>query len=219
MSSLALMRWLEGSPERYDAGMRVLTFGRVSALHTAVALAAVAKPGDRVLEIGCGTGIVTALLQARGARVTALDQSPEMLEQAKARLPAAADPPVEWLEQTASEIDALPGGAYDAVVICLCLSDMSASERAFVLRESALRLARGGRLVAADEVRAPDGWRRIAQLLWRVPQAVLGWLWVGSLSRPIPDLAGELRDAGLVITDEQAWMLGSLALVEAERNA
>ena len=27
MSSLALMRWLEGSPERYDAGMRLITFG------------------------------------------------------------------------------------------------------------------------------------------------------------------------------------------------
>lgn len=219
MSSLALMRWLEGSPERYDVGMRVLTFGRVSALHTAVALAAVAKPGDRVLEIGCGTGTVTALLQARGARVTAIDQSPEMLEQARARLPADADPPVEWLEQTASEIDALPGEVYDAVVICLCLSDMSASERAFVLRESALRLAHGGRLVVADELRAPYGWRRIAQFLWRVPQAVLGWLLVGSLSRPIPDLTGELCAAGFQIIDEQAWLLGSLGLVEAERNS
>lgn len=219
MSSLALMRWLEGSPERYDLGMRMLTFGRVSALHAAVALAAVAKPGDRVLEIGCGTGTVTALLQARGARVTAIDQSPEMLEQAKARLPADANPPVEWREQTASEIDALPSEAYEAVVICLCLSDMSASERSFVLRESAQRLAPGGRLVAADEVRAPQGWRRIAQLLWRVPQAALGWLLVGSLSRPIPDLSGELRDAGLEVIDEQGWMLGSLALVEAERSA
>ena len=64
MSSLALMRWLEGSPERYDAGMRLLTFGRVPAVHAAVARAAVPGSGGRVLEIGCGTGAVTARLQA-----------------------------------------------------------------------------------------------------------------------------------------------------------
>ena len=219
MSSLALMRWLEGSPERYDAGMRMITFGRVSALHTAVARAAASVPGRRVLEIGCGTGTVTALLQARGANITAIDQSPEMLEQAKARLAASTDPPVEWLEQTASEIDSLPGEAYDAVVLCLCLSDMSQGERAFVLRESVRRLARGGKLVVADEVRAPRGWRRAVQRLWRIPQAALGWLLVGSLSRPIPDLAVEVRDAGLEISQQRAWMAGSLGLVEAERRA
>lgn len=219
MSSLALMRWLEGSPERYDAGMRMLTLGRVSALHTAVAVAAARKPGDRVLEIGCGTGTVTALLQARGARVTAIDQSPEMLEQARARLAGDAAPPVEWREQTASEIDAMPRAGYDAVVLCLCLSDMSTSERAFVLRESGLRLAPGGVLVAADEVRAPKGWRRLVQLLWRGPQAALGWLLVGALSRPIPDLGAELRAAGLRPAREQAWLLGSLGLVEAEAGA
>ena len=82
------MRWLESSPQRYDAGMRALTFGLVSALHAAVAEAAVRSPGDRVLEIGCGTGAVTQRLCARGARVTAIDQSPEMIEQAKARFEA-----------------------------------------------------------------------------------------------------------------------------------
>jgi ubiquinone/menaquinone biosynthesis C-methylase UbiE len=219
VSSLALMRWLEGSPARYDAGMRVLTFGRVAALHAAVAEASVTQPGDRVLEIGCGTGAVTALLQVRGALVTAIDQSPEMLEQAKARVDRSGPPPIEWLEQTASEIDRLAPAAYDAVVLCLCLSDMSRSERAFVLRESAARLAPGGRLVAADEVRAPKGWRRALQLLWRVPQAILGWLVVGSLSHPVPDLPGELREAGLQIRDQQAWMFGSLALFVAEPRA
>ena len=95
MSSLALMRWLESSPGRYDVGMRVLTFGRITRLHTAVADAAVTKPGDRVLEIGCGTGSVTALLLERGARVTAIDQAPEMLERATARLGAAVEGQLE----------------------------------------------------------------------------------------------------------------------------
>ena len=64
MSTLAFMRWLEGTPSRYDAGMRALTFGRVDALHDAVAEAASPRSGDRVLEVGCGTGAVTARLVA-----------------------------------------------------------------------------------------------------------------------------------------------------------
>jgi demethylmenaquinone methyltransferase/2-methoxy-6-polyprenyl-1,4-benzoquinol methylase len=141
-----------------------------------------------------------------------------MLEQARARLAGSSDAPVEWLEQTASEIDVLPERAFDAVVLCLCLSDMSQSERAFVLRESAARLDRGGLLVAADEVRAPAGWRRLVQRLWRVPQAALGWLLVGSLSRPIPDLAGEIGALGLEICERGEWMAGSLRLFVAERR-
>lgn len=214
MSSLALMRWLEGRPSRYDAGMRALTFGRVDRLHAAVVDASVRRTGDRVLEIGCGTGTVTEQLRERGARVTALDQAPEMIEQARARL--AGDVAVEWLEQTASEIDRLPRDAFDAVVLCLCLSDMSPGERAFVLRESARRLATGGRVVVADETRA-RGWRGALQRLWRIPQAALGWLLVGSLSHPIADLSAELRNAGLRATDEHGWLLDSLTLVVGER--
>ena len=62
MSSLALMRFLERAPERYDAGMRLLTLGRVARLHAAVAEAAAPAPGARVLEIGCGTGAVTVVV-------------------------------------------------------------------------------------------------------------------------------------------------------------
>lgn len=217
MSSLALMRWLEGSPERYDAGMRALTFGRVTRLHDDVAAAAVERAGDRALEIGCGTGSVTARLLERAARVTAIDQSPGMLERARERLGARADD-VQWLEQTAAEIDRLPPGSFDAVVLCLCLSDMSAAGRAFVLREAALRLAPGGRLVAADEVCAPRGWRRALQRLWRVPQAALGWLLVGSVSRPIADLRGEVEATGLRVSRVRAWLFGTLQLVVAERD-
>ncbi len=216
MSSLALMRWLEGSPERYDVGMRALTFGRVVPLHSAVADAAVAQSGDRILEIGCGTGSVTALLLERGARVTAIDQAPEMLERATAHLGEALAGQVEWLEQTASEIDKLPRDHFDAVVICLCLSDMSMSERSFVLHEAKSRLAPGGRLVVADEVRPPTGWRRALQSLLRIPQAALGWLLVGSVSRPIPDLKSEVLATGLRLREERSWLMGSLSLVVAE---
>ena len=221
MSSLALMRWLESAPQRYDAGMRWLTLGRVARLHTALARAVAGAPGRHVLEVGCGTGAVTEHLVAEGARVTALDQNPEMLEQARSRLAAPASGAmtgqVTWLERTASEIDALPAASFDAAVASLCLSEMSAGERAFVLRQLSQCLRAGGVLAVADEVRPTKSWQRVFHALMRAPQAVLRWLLAGSTSRPISDLAGEIQAAGFTVREEKRWLLGRLAAVTAER--
>jgi ubiquinone/menaquinone biosynthesis C-methylase UbiE len=216
VSSLALMRWLEGTPARYDAGMRLVTLGRVTPLHEAVAAAAASAPGARVLEIGCGTGAVTARLAARGARVLALDQNAAMLERARERL-AGREGEVEWREGAAAEIDGLPEAAFDAVVLSLALSEMSSSERVFVLRAAAARLRPGGLLVAADEVRPRSPFAGALVGVLRLPQAAAAWLLAGSLSHPLADLAGELAAAGLRVRSERRWLLGSLALLVAER--
>jgi len=47
----------------------------------------------------------------------------------------------------------------------------------------------------------------------------LAWLMVGSISRPIPDLAAELAAAGFVIHSERRWLLETLAMVVAERRS
>jgi len=211
------MRWLESAPGRYDAGMRAVTLGRVTYLHDAVAQAAAPASGARVLEIGCGSGAVTERLVERGARVTVVEQNPEMLQAAQARLAATGSSAgVEWLERTASEVDALPAASFDAVVLSLVLSEMSASERAFVLREAARRLAPRGRVVAADEVMPARPAHALLFRLLRAPQALAGWLLVGSVSRPLADLRGELERAGLDPPSEERWLGGSLALYVAE---
>jgi demethylmenaquinone methyltransferase/2-methoxy-6-polyprenyl-1,4-benzoquinol methylase len=219
MSSLALMRLLESAPNRYDAGMRAITLGRVGRLHAAVAAAAAPRPGLRILEIGCGTGAVTERLVALGSRVTALDQSPEMLERARARLADAPSGSIEWLERTASEIDAFPGESFDAVVVSFCLSDMSAGERAFTLRHAARLLRSGGVLAIADEVIPEPIGQRVIHALLRLPQASIGWLLAGATSHPIPDLPGEIRAAGFAVQREERWLLGSLTAIRAAREA
>jgi ubiquinone/menaquinone biosynthesis C-methylase UbiE len=227
MSSLALMRFLEGAPERYDAGMRLITLGRVGRVHRAVARAALdgeatgaAKTicAREILEIGCGSGAVTSLLLAGGARVTALDQSPTMLEQARKRIGRTASSTggaVTWLERTASEIDTFPAGSFDAIVASLSLSEMASEERAFVLARARTRLRPGGILVIADEVRPRSRWQRWLAAAMRLPQAMLGWLLAGSVSQPLADLSAELEAAGFRCIGEQRWLLGTLAVLTA----
>ncbi|HEY1471532.1 MAG TPA: methyltransferase domain-containing protein [Candidatus Acidoferrum sp.] len=47
-----------------------------------------AKSGERILDVGCGTGHLTAKIAANGAQVTGVDQSAEMIQQARAAYPA-----------------------------------------------------------------------------------------------------------------------------------
>lgn len=211
MSSLALMRWLEAAPDRYDAGMRVVTLGRAERAHAWVAAAA-ARPAARVLEIGCGTGALTERLAAAGARVVAADQNPEMIERAQARLAAAGLlDGVELVERTAAESDALAAESCDAVVATFVLSEMSHAERLHFLR-TARKLLRGdGVLVIADEVVPRTSAQRLLHRLLRAPQALLGWLLAGSVSRPVRDLPGELAASGFAVREQHAWLLGGLA--------
>lgn len=51
--------------------------------------AAAVAPGTRLLDVGCGTGLLLELAAARGATVTGLDVSPGMLEVAAHRVPSA----------------------------------------------------------------------------------------------------------------------------------
>ncbi|MCX4751323.1 methyltransferase domain-containing protein [Kitasatospora sp. NBC_01287] len=52
--------------------------------------AAAIRPGARVLDVGTGTGVVAAAAAARGARVTAVDADPGMVELARQAVPEAA---------------------------------------------------------------------------------------------------------------------------------
>src|SRR5579863_2837338 len=45
------------------------------------------KPGERILDLGCGTGHLTAEIAATGASVIGIDRSPEMISQARRQFP------------------------------------------------------------------------------------------------------------------------------------
>ncbi len=72
------------------------------------------KAGRRVLDVACGTGVVSVTAARRGARVTGLDLTPELLERARenARI---AEVDVAWLE---GDVEKLPfaDAAFDVVL-------------------------------------------------------------------------------------------------------
>jgi trans-aconitate methyltransferase len=61
--------------------------GFVSQFGTSVLELLEAKPGEAILDIGCGTGDLTKQIQELGASVTGNDYSPEMIAQARFKYP------------------------------------------------------------------------------------------------------------------------------------
>ena len=56
------------------------------------------RPGERLLDIGSGTGLHLAWFKELGLQVTGLDASPYMLDQARSRLRGGADLHLGWAE-------------------------------------------------------------------------------------------------------------------------
>jgi ubiquinone/menaquinone biosynthesis C-methylase UbiE len=72
--------------ERYDQEFTFSKIGQAQRAAVWQELARTFHPGDRVLEIGCGTGVDACLLAGRGVKVVACDSSPAMVEVAARRV-------------------------------------------------------------------------------------------------------------------------------------
>jgi ubiquinone/menaquinone biosynthesis C-methylase UbiE len=108
--------------------------------------AAVLRPGERVLDAACGTGVVTKLAAERVApdgAVSGLDLNPAML--AVARATTRSDVPIDWHEAPAEDLP-FPDGSFDAVLCGMGLQFFSDKQAG--LREFHRVLVPGGRLVA-----------------------------------------------------------------------
>ena len=107
------------------------------------------RPGERVLDLGTGTGAVAErVASAVGAdgEVVGVDISPEMLALARQRVAAGGMQNVTFREGRAEALPVEEAG-FDAVLASLSL--MYVIDRAAAAREIARVLRPGGRLVAA----------------------------------------------------------------------
>src|SRR5208282_6875070 len=71
-------------------------------------------PGQRVLDVGCGTGVVAVTAARRGAKVTGLDLSPDLLERARKNASTAAVD-VDFTEGDAEALP-YPDASFDVVL-------------------------------------------------------------------------------------------------------
>jgi SAM-dependent methyltransferase/DNA-binding MarR family transcriptional regulator len=130
------------------------------------AVARLVPPGLRVADIGTGTGILALELAQLGLRVVAVDNSPRMLEAARAKLAAAA---VRGVELRRGEASALPlaDAEMDAALAHMVLQYLPSPGDA--IHEMARSVRKGGVVVIVDFVRHDREWMR----------AELGVTWLG----------------------------------------
>jgi SAM-dependent methyltransferase len=150
------MEVLEAAAEAYEAGLvPALMSGAASNLVEA----ARPGPGERVLDVGCGTGIVARLAAERigpAGAVVGLDPNPGMRAVAARRAPGIA-----WRDGTA---EALPfaDASFDVVLSQFAL--MFFADRAAAFREMRRVLRPGGRLAVSvlDSLDRNPAYARVA---------------------------------------------------------
>jgi 2-polyprenyl-3-methyl-5-hydroxy-6-metoxy-1,4-benzoquinol methylase len=89
------------------------------------------KPGLKVLECGCGTGIFTRQLAEIGADITAVDISLELLTRARQECPASN---VQFLEADLEKPDVLEDGYFDVICGVSVLHHLDLAKALNVLR-------------------------------------------------------------------------------------
>ena len=135
----------------YDAAAWLTSFGRINAIREQTLSVAALQRGQSVLDVGCGTGVLTRLAaKAVGAtgRAVGTDASPQMIAVA-AKNSARMATPIEFL---VAPIERLPfaDGEFDAALSSLMLHHLADDLKDRGLAEVRRVLKPGGRLVVAD---------------------------------------------------------------------
>lgn len=153
------------------------------------------RPGEDVLDVACGTGIVTRLAAegvAPSGKVTGLDVNPGMLAVARTAAPRGTS--IDWCEASAESMP-LPDETF-AVALCQ-MGLQFIPNKLGALREMRRVLARGGRLLTNLPGPTPPLFAIMSDALNRHlgPEAASFALVVFSL-HDADELAGLLKSAG-----------------------
>jgi demethylmenaquinone methyltransferase/2-methoxy-6-polyprenyl-1,4-benzoquinol methylase len=208
-------------PRHYDRVATLLSFGQDPRWRRAMVAAIDAAPGDRVLDVATGTGLVAqALVRRYGCMVVGLDQSPEMLAGARTRL--ARDPALAArVSLREGEAEHLPfaNGELDHLTFTYLLRYLE--DPAATLVELARVVRPGGRIASLEFAVPPHPlWRAAWQLYTHVGLPVLGrcfsreWSATGRfLAHSIPDFYARFPLEQIV----QLWRAAGIEGVQVRR--
>lgn len=165
----------------------------------------------RVLDLGCGYGLFAILCGARGPdrEVLGIDFLESRLRVGR-RLLARPDAPAN-VRLMRGDLERLPEGPFDAITISDVLMYRTLGEQRRILGRCRERLAPGGRLVIAEQVRTP-AWkaRLVAWQEWVVLSAKLVLLRSRAWDRIAPDgiALWEASDLERVLTSSDLRVRG-----------
>jgi demethylmenaquinone methyltransferase/2-methoxy-6-polyprenyl-1,4-benzoquinol methylase len=213
-----------GLPRAYDWMGAVTSFGQDPRWRATLVDAVNPLPGQRVLDVATGTGLVAFALAGRGCTVVGLDQSEDMLEGARRRLadqhPQLA-PRVTFVRGVAESLP-FDDGEFDALTFTYLLRYVD--DRAATMRELARVVKPDGRIGMVEfGVPASPPLRAAWRLYTRVGLPLLGravspaWVEVGRFLGPNieqlytqePDFAGLWRRSGIADVHERRLSFGA----------
>jgi demethylmenaquinone methyltransferase/2-methoxy-6-polyprenyl-1,4-benzoquinol methylase len=199
------LQLFQGLPRRYDRTGAAMSFGQDPRWRRAMVDAVRPEPGQRILDVATGTGMVARAVAQRGATVTALDQSEAMLGVARAH-------PHTGITFVQGEAEHLPfeDASFDALTFTYLLRYVD--DPAATMRELARVVKPGGHL-GMVEFGVPDNpaLRELWRIHTRVGLPLMGravstaWYEVGRFLGPnveqfhaqYPDLVALWQQAGI----------------------
>jgi len=219
MVSYIFMKILESAPERYDKGIKILSLGRSKRTQQEIVENYITT-GDKVLEIGCGTGTLAISCAEKGASVVGFDISPQMLAIARRKVQERnLTDKVQLQEMGAIEMDkAFDNETFDKIVSMLVFSEFYPDEQRYVLGQAYRVLRPGGLIIIADEVRSNSLWKRILQLSLRIPLMLITYILTQTSTRALKDIERLLASAGFEIIHEKRSLLDSFGLYVAQKG-
>lgn len=218
MASYVLMKILESAPQRYERGINILSLGQSSKIQREIVKSYITA-GDKILEIGCGSGTLAISCAEKGATVVGFDVSPEMLAQARRKIRERdLSGKIRLRQMSAIEMDnAFSDKGFDKVVSTLVFSEFYADEQKYVLREAYRILKPGGLIIIADEVRPNILWKRLLHLLIRIPLVVITYILTQKSTRALKGFSRLLVEAGFELIDQKRSLLDSFGLYVAQK--
>lgn len=221
-----------GLPSRYDRMGALLSFGQDPRWRRALVEWIDPRPGQRLLDVATGTGLVAVALAARGAEVVALDQSEEMLARARAKLARRPDL-AQRITLVHGHAERLPfdSASFDALTFTYLLRYVD--DRDATLAEL-VRVVRPGGKIGMVEFAVPHA--AVAGALWRVHTRVglplLGrlaspaWFEVGRFLGPSiealyaaePHLGDLWQRAGIERVQERRMSFGAAVVIRGVRG-
>jgi ubiquinone/menaquinone biosynthesis methyltransferase len=160
--------------DRYDLITRVLSYGQDRRWKRRVVELARVVPGERALDLACGTGDLACLLADAGASAVGLDLTHRMVQLARVKARPGSSTRLTWAVGDMTSLPC-PAEAFTLVTIGYGLRNVPDLDGA--IREAARVLAPGGRLLSLDFNRPTQPAVRATYLAYlTVVGASLGWL-------------------------------------------